>query len=205
MLHNPQKIVEWFEEEVAHYTGAPYAVSYDNCTNAIKMACKLFNVETVTIPLRTYLSVPQSILQAGGEVQFEDIKWNGIYQLKPYPIWDAAKRFTSNMYIPGSYMCLSFGIKKNLKIGKGGMILTDNLEAVKTLKKMRWSGRTEGISYYQDDLEIDGGNHYITPEMAARGLMLLSVYPKDAPDQYEEPNYRKLNEFNLYKDKKVLC
>lgn len=204
MLHNPQKIVEWFEEEVANYTGAPYAVSYDNCTSAIKMVCKMLGVETVTIPLQTYLSVPQSILQAGGEVQFEDKEWSGIYQLKPYPIWDAAKRFTSNMYIPGSYMCLSFGIKKNLKVGKGGMVLTDNVEAVKTLKKMRWSGRTEGISYYQDDLELDGGNYYITPEQAARGLMLLSVYPKVAPDQYEEPNYRKLNEFSLFKDKKVL-
>lgn len=200
MLKNPQYIVEWFEEEIAYYTGAPYAVSCDNCTNAIKMVCKMLEVKTVTIPLRTYLSVPQSIMQAGGKVEFEDKEWNGIYQLKPYPIWDSAKRLTSNMYIPGSYMCLSFGIKKNLKIGKGGMILTDNKKSVEILKKMRWSGRTEKISYYNDDLPIEGWNHYITPEQAARGLMLLSVYPKNMPDQIEEPNYRKLNEFELYKN-----
>ena len=39
-LHNPYKIVRMFEEEVAEYTGAPYAVSVDSCTNAIFLACK---------------------------------------------------------------------------------------------------------------------------------------------------------------------
>ena len=35
MLHNPYKIVRMFEEEIAHYTGAPYAISVDSCTNAL--------------------------------------------------------------------------------------------------------------------------------------------------------------------------
>ena len=67
-------------------------------------------------------------MQAGGDVIFNEREndWSGIYQLKPYPIYDSAKRLTSNMYIPGSYMCLSFHIKKTLKIGKGGMVLTDD-------------------------------------------------------------------------------
>ena len=47
--------------------------------------------------------------------------WKGIYQLTPFPIYDSAKRLTSNMYIPGSIMCLSYHIKKPLKIGKGGI------------------------------------------------------------------------------------
>lgn len=200
MLKSPQYIVEWFEEEVANYTGSKYAISCDNCTNAIKMACKYLKVNEVTIPARTYLSVPQSILQAGGIVKFKDYEWEGVYQLEPYPIWDAAKRFTSNMYKKDSYMCLSFGIKKNLKIGKGGMILTDDENAVKEFKKMRWSGRTEKISYYDDDLESDGWNHYMTPEQAARGLVLLSVYPKHHADQKEEPFYRDLREFKIFNE-----
>jgi len=48
---------------------------------------------------------------------------------------DAAKRFTSGMYEKGIAMCLSFHIKKHLKIGKGGMILTDNATLVEWLKK----------------------------------------------------------------------
>ena len=137
-MHNPQKIVEMFEENIAEYTGAKYAVSCDNCTNALRMCCEYYEVEDVTIPARTYLSVPQSIMHAGGTVKFRDYRWQGIYQLEPYPIWDAAKRLTSNMYIPGSMMCLSFHIKKHLKIGKGGMILTDDLEAVNNAKEIKY-------------------------------------------------------------------
>ena len=86
MLHNPYKIVEMFEEEIAHYTGAPYAVSVNSCTNALFLSCKYLNIESrdIIIPKRTYLSVPQSIQQAGGNVVFEEQGWEGIYQLKPF-------------------------------------------------------------------------------------------------------------------------
>ena len=119
MKHSPFKVVEMFEEEMAEYTGAPYAIACDSCTNAIFLACKYLGVEnqTITIPARTYLSVPQTILNAGAKVDFEDVKWKGIYQLRPLPVYDAAKRLTSDMYIPGSYICLSFHIKKPLPIG----------------------------------------------------------------------------------------
>tara|TARA_Y100000590_G_scaffold341044_1_gene389063 strand:- start:250 stop:888 length:639 start_codon:yes stop_codon:yes gene_type:complete len=199
MLRNPHSIVKWFEEEVAHYTGAPYAVSCDNCTNAIRMCCEYLKVEEVTIPSRTYVSVPQSIIQAGGQVRLSDKEWKGIYKLSPYPIYDAAKRFTSNMYIEGSLMCLSFGIKKNLKLGKGGMILTDSLEAVEKLKKLRWSGRVEGVPMPEDEIESMGYNSYITPEWAARGLMLLSVYPEQHPDQEEPGGYPDLAQYGFIK------
>ena len=96
--NNPYKIVQMFEEEVADYVGSPYAVSVDSCTNALFLVCKYLKVKEVTIPSKTYLSVPQSIIHSGGEVVFDTTKetndWSGIYQLKPYPIYDSAKRFT---------------------------------------------------------------------------------------------------------------
>ena len=92
MLHNPYEIVKMFEQEIAHYTGAPYAVATDSCTDALLLCCEHLQVEEVTIPARTYLSVPQSILHAGGTVKFDERRWNGIYQLKPYPIYDGAVR-----------------------------------------------------------------------------------------------------------------
>jgi len=204
MLHNPYKIVKMFEEEVAHYTGAPYAVSVNSCTNALFLACKYIGVEgkEVIIPKRTYLSPPQSIMQAGGKLVFEDISWKGIYQLKPFPIYDAAKRFTSNMYIPGSLMCLSFHIKKHLKIGKGGMILTDDEKVVEWAKKARYEGRGE-VAYHEDNICTEGWNMYMTPEQATRGLMLMQNYPQDVPDLPEDPPYRDLTEFGLFKDIEV--
>jgi dTDP-4-amino-4,6-dideoxygalactose transaminase len=201
MLRNPFEIVRWFEEEIAHYTGAPYAIATNSCTNAIFLACKHRHVrgKSVTIPKRTYLSVPQSIMQAGGKLEFEDIDWSGIYQLKPFPIYDSAKRLTSNMYIPHSLMCLSFHFKKPLKIGKGGMILTDSKDAVDHIKRMRYEGRGEGVGYHEDIIHEQGWNMYMTPEQAARGMVLLSDYPEHAEDQVENPPYRDLTEFDLFK------
>ena len=198
MLHNPYKIVKLFEEEIAHYAGSPYAVSVNSCTNAIFLCCKYLKVQEATIPKNTYLSVPQSIIQAGGSVSFEDIKWEGAYQLKPYPIWDAAKRLTSGMYMPDSHMCLSFHIKKHLKIGKGGMILTSDKNLVDWAREARYEGRSEGIRYQDDDIDSMGWNMYMTPEQAARGLTLMQNYPEHMPDIPEDPPYRDLTEFKLF-------
>ena len=206
MLHNPYKIVKMFEEEMAHYTGAPYAVSVNSCTNAIFLACMWEKIsgKEVTIPRRTYLSPPQSIMQAGGKLVLEDVEWEGVYQLKPFPIYDAAKRLTSDMYIPGTHMCLSFHIKKHLKIGKGGMILTDNDEAVEYFKLARYEGRTDGKKYHEDQIDEGGWNMYMTPEQAARGLTLMQSYPEHVPDIPEDPPYRDLAEFDLFRDAKLL-
>lgn len=205
--HNPYKIVQMFEEEIALYTGAKYAVSIDSCTNALFLICKYLEVTQVTIPSQTYLSVPMSVIQSGGEVIFdktaETNHWKGMYQLKPYPIWDAAKRLTSEMYIPGSYMALSFHIKKQLGIGKGGAILTDNLEAVKWFKKARYEGRSEKF-YKEDSIETLGWNMYMTPQEAAHGLCLLQNYPLHNKDLEEVNGYRDLTEFPVFKNCKKI-
>jgi len=205
--HNPYKIVQMFEEEVSLYTGAPFAISVDSCTNALFLCCKYLNVDEVTIPSKTYLSVPMSIINAGGNIVFDKTPktnhWVGIYQLKPYPIYDSAKRFTSNMYIEGSLMCLSFHIKKNLGIGKGGMILTDNPNAAEWFKKARYEGRNE-VYYKEDNINSIGWNMYMTPQEAAQGLALMQNYPEHKSDLDEINGYRDLTEFDIFKKYKTI-
>ena len=196
-----------FEEEIANYTGAPYAVSVDSCTNALFLICKYLEVGEVTIPSKTYLSVPQSIIHAGGEVIFdkraETNHWKGLYQLKPYPIYDAAKRLTSNMYMPETFMGLSFHIKKLLPIWKGGMILTDDPKAAEWFKRARYEGRSEKY-YKDDDIEFCGWNMYMTPQQAAQGLAMFQNYPEHMSDLGEDNGYRDLTEFTVFKNNKVI-
>ena len=194
-MKNPFEIVQAFERRMAEYTGAPYAVAVDSCTNALFLCCRYMNVEKVWLPKRIYLSVPQSVIHAGGEVVFEDRPWQGIYQLKPYPIWDAAKRLTKGMYLKRQFMCLSFHVKKNLPIGKGGMILTDDAAAVEWLKKARYEGRSEK-PYTDDNIEMLGWNMYMTPQQAAWGLTLMQNYPDYMPDQIED--YKDLTENKVF-------
>jgi dTDP-4-amino-4,6-dideoxygalactose transaminase len=198
MLHNPYKIVQMFEEEIAHYTGSKYAVSVDSCTNALFLCCKYLEVKEVTIPKRTYLSVPMAVIHAGGTPVFKDVQWSGIYQLNPYPIIVAAKRFTSGMYVKNSFMCLSFHIKKHLKIGKGGMILTDDPVAVEWFKKARYEGRSAKM-YHEDDIDSLGWNMYMTPQQAAHGLALMQNIVEHNPDLPEGNGYRDLTEFKVFK------
>ena len=207
MKYNPFKIVRMFEEEIAEYAGSKYAVSVDSCTNALFLCCKYLDVKEVTIPCKTYLSVPMSVMHSGAKVVFDKTSgtnhWNGIYQLKPHPIYDSAKRLTSNMYVKDSFMCLSFHIKKQLPIGKGGMILTDDADAVDWFKKARYEGRSE-VYYKEDNVKTLGWNMYMTPQQASTGLALFQNYPEHNADLEEKNGYRDLTEFDIFKDCKTV-
>jgi dTDP-4-amino-4,6-dideoxygalactose transaminase len=203
MKYNSFEIVKEFENEISKLTNSKFAVAVDSCTNGIFLVCKYLEVKNVTIPSKTYLSVPNSIIHAGGKVVFdttnETNNWQGIYQLKPYPIFDSALRLKKDMYIPGSYMCLSFHYKKNLPIGKGGMILCDDLDAYNWFKRARYEGRGE-LPYKEDNIETLGWNMYMTPEQAARGLHLLQFYNEMTPDKVESGGYKDLREFTVFKN-----
>lgn len=133
----------------------------------------------VTIPSRTYPSIPCEIRHAGGVVAFEDVAGNtlsGAYQLKPTRTWDSALRFTADMYIKNTFMCLSFtGPHKHLKLSKAGAILTDDVDAYEWFKRARFSGRRE-VGYHEDEFDMLGWNFYLLPEIATRGILLMQQF-----------------------------
>ena len=47
-----------FENEVAEFFGAPYAVATDCCTHAIEMCLQLKFYVHLNIPAKTYVSLP---------------------------------------------------------------------------------------------------------------------------------------------------
>ena len=204
-MKNVYDITKAFEDKLSEYTGAPYVVCLDNCSNAIFLALKWCQKETfvtdITIPHRTYVSVPNEIIHAGHGVRFEPfigMMTKGPYQLKPTPIWDCALRFTKGMYVPGQFQCLSFtGPRKLLKLSKGGAILTDNKEAYEWFKKARYSGRNE-CDYHEDNFTQLGWNMYMLPELAARGLLLMQAFPEHNEDV--EICYPDLSKFKIFTD-----
>jgi len=136
MPANAFDIVKSFEREVANYTGAPYCVAVNSCTNALFLALKYHNLvesksnkKIVEVPKKTYVSVPMQIIHAGFKVGFRDQEWRGAYRLRPLNVWDSARRFTSNMFevenVNGQnhYMCLSFHWSKILGVQQGGAII----------------------------------------------------------------------------------
>ena len=195
---NAFAVVEHFERAVAAYAGAPFAVAVNTCTSAIFLALKYVQTQVheagVRLPARTFVSVPMAAMHAGFKVAFEDVQWNGVYQIKPHPIIDGALRFRKRMY-EGGLHCLSFHARKILNIGEGGMILTDSREAANWLCRARYSGRA-APHYAVKDIEMVGWQAYMTPEKAARGLHLME-YVEDEPDQVVE--YPDLREVKVFK------
>ena len=207
MASGVYKVTEEFEQKIADYTGAKYAITINNASNALFLCMIYENIkgEEITIPNRTYPSVPCEIIHAGGKVNFENIEGNsitGAYQLKPTNIYDSALHFSADMYIPGTHMCCSFtGPYKTFKLSKGGCILTDNYEAFLWFKRARYSGRRE-CSYHDDNFDMIGWNFYMMPELAARGLLLISqFYSLDGSKKINEPitmKYPDLGKFKIY-------
>ena len=135
----------------------------------------------IEIPKRTYISVPMSIIHAGGRPAFRDENWTGEYQLKPLPVWDCARWFRRDMYRPGQMMCLSFHWTKQLSIGQGGCLLHDNDEADEWLRRMRFDGRREGVAPKDDTFTMIGSHCYMSPRDAAEGLSRLAVFKDSGP------------------------
>lgn len=178
---NPYSVVREFEETIAEYAGAKYGVAVESCTAALFLSCVHRQVKNVSIPKNTYPSVPCSIIHAGGAVHFHGDKWEGLYELHHYGIWDGALRFQRGMYA-GGFHCLSFHIKKHLPIGRGGMVLTDSEPARDWFRKARFDGRGE-LPLEEDSLDVLGWNMYMEPAQAIRGLQLFeSIKTKDLPD-----------------------
>lgn len=207
MAEGVHKITARFEEALCQYTGAPYAVTVDNMSNALFLSLKYENIEgrEITIPERTYPSVPCEIIHAGGRVKFSRVEGKsikGAYLLSGSRTVDSALRFTAGMYIPGTFMCLSFtGPYKHLKLSKGGAILTDDKAASDWFKRSRFSGRRE-CSYHDDALDMLGWNFYMMPEIAARGLLLITnFYERDGTPKKNEDleiEYPDLSQFEIY-------
>jgi|TARA_R110000822_G_scaffold202491_1_gene339501 dTDP-4-amino-4,6-dideoxygalactose transaminase len=212
MANGIYKITDEFEEKLAHYTGAKYAVTVDNMSNGLFLALYYENVvmnrteDTITIPSRTYPSVPCEVIHAGLKVDFEPVEGKtikGAYQMKGSNVWDSALSFTADMYIPKSHMCVSFtGPYKHFKLSKGGAILTDDYEAYLWFRRARYSGRRE-VSYFEDNFDMIGWNFYMMPELAARGLLLMGqFYNMDGTKKHNEDlelPYPDLSKFDVYK------
>jgi dTDP-4-amino-4,6-dideoxygalactose transaminase len=201
------KVTDEFEEELSKYTGAPFVVTVDNASNALFLSLMYENIEgkEITIPNRTYPSVPCEIIHAGGKVKFKIIDGEtikGAYQLEGSKVWDSALSFTYNMYKKHTHMCVSFtGPHKIFKLSKGGAILTDDYNAYLWFKRARYSGRRE-CSYFDDNFDMIGWNFYMMPELAARGLLLMKQFydindnPKNIED-LEFP-YPDLSKYEIY-------
>jgi len=213
-MTNPYQVVKDFESALCSYTGAPRCVTVNSCTNALFLCLKyqaernwISQKPVITIPKRTYLSVPMQIKHAGFEVNFRDEDWCGFYKLNPLDIFDSARWFTRGMFSTFTngngdytYVCVSFHWSKTLGIQQGGAILHNDPEFDVWARKARFDGRTEGIPPKDENPEETtlGWHMYMSPEIAAEGLVRLNfLKPYNLP--LPNDDYPDLSTFKCFK------
>jgi len=192
--------VKEFEEEVAEFFGAPHAVAVDCCTHGLELCLRRNNTKKITVPDRTYLSVPMLSDKLGIEMEWSSREWSDYYYLTE-DIIDAAVLWKRDSYIPGTFMCVSFQFRKHLSLGRGGMILLDDPAAKEELKRMSYDGRSPDVSWTQQNIKTIGYHYYMTPETATLGLQKLPAAIKTEPKKWVYTDWVDLTNLDVFKNK----
>jgi dTDP-4-amino-4,6-dideoxygalactose transaminase len=201
--NDPRDVIDMFEKKMATFSGSKYAVSTDCCSHGLFLSMKylqhigeLKQDAIITIPKMTYVSAAMQIILAGNKVEFEDVEWSGVYQMKGTRLWDGAVRFNKGMYVGNDALqVVSFQIKKRVPIGKGGIILTDSEDAYKWLKLASYDGRDLNTPYTSEEhVQMLGYHMYMTPEDAARGIILMDSVPEQNEDTGNHTTYIDVSE-----------
>ncbi|NDB28737.1 hypothetical protein EB151_04205 [archaeon] len=187
-----------FESKIAEFFGAPYAVATDSCTHALELCLRHTQEDYISIPKRTYVSVPMTCMKLKLDWSWREEEWYDYYYLGPTNIIDAAVLWGENTYIPDTFMCLSFQFKKHLNLGRGGAILLQNKEDYDTLKKMSYDGRDLSRPWAEQDITTIGYHYYMTPEIAKLGLEKISKVSNEEPKKWTHENYPNLEKMSVF-------
>ena len=189
------------ENRIAKFFGAPYAVCLDSCTHGIELCLKYQNIGVITIPKRTYISVPFLAHKLNIQLEWKDEDWQDYYIVNKHfkPIYDAAVLWKKDSYIPGTYMNISFQYQKHLSLGRGGVILTDDKIAAEELKKMSYDGRLPNIPWREQNIASIGYHYYMTPETAQLGLSKLENAINTQPRQWVIEDWPDLTNMKIFK------
>jgi len=195
---NFQAVTE-FENKIAEFFGAPYAIAVDSCTHGVELALRYTQVDHITVPKHTYLSIPFLANKLWIDLFWKDENWTDYYYLTDQVI-DAAVLWKPNSYIPRTFMGVSFQYQKHLSLGRGGIILTDDKEAAVQLKKMSYDGRIPNVPWREQNIDTIGYHYYMTPEVAQNGLNKLSEAINTPPRQWVVSDWPDLTQMSIFKN-----
>ncbi len=187
-----------FENKIAEFFNAPYAIAVDSCTHGVELCLRYTNADSISVPKNTYLSIPFLSHKLNIELEWRNEDWEDYYYVTDTVI-DAAVLWKENSYVPKTFMGLSFQYQKHLSLGRGGMILTDNKEAAIQLKKMSYDGRLPSIPWREQNIDTIGYHYYMTPETAKLGLEKLEDAINTKPRKWVTNDWPDLTQMDIFK------
>ena len=193
------QIVQEFEKDIAKFFGAPFAVAIDSCTHGIELALRYTNANKISVPKRTYISIPFLASKLNIELEWRDEDWLDYYYVTDKVV-DAAVLWKQNSYIPNTMMGISFQYQKHLSLGRGGILLLDDEDAAIEIKKMSYDGRLPIIPWREQNISTVGYHYYMTPETAKLGLDKLPSAIETQPRQWVVSDWPDLTEMKVFEE-----
>jgi dTDP-4-amino-4,6-dideoxygalactose transaminase len=166
-LHD-NKVTE-FEEKIADYVGAKYAVSFNSATSAIFL---LFLGKQIDVKVPSILPpvVVNAIITSGNQYEFyDDINWVGdsyvLHNFGNYKIVDSAQKLEKDQFKkecnPEDLMIFSFYPTKPIGSCDGGMIVSDDLNKILNLKEMALNGMSFSENNWDRKIKFPGYKMYM--------------------------------------------
>jgi len=203
--------VKEFEKKFAIYIGAKYCVVVNSCAAAIFLSLKYLStknkkIKTVYVPSFTYAATANEILHAGLKIKWGDVDKQGLL-IKPeqenfdlaIPVHYAGQKADTNYKVPviedsahlikknqcknnPNLVCFSFYATKNIGMGEGGAVCTNNKKIYNWLVQARSHGITkDGFDRYHGnwryDIDFIGWKANLSDIQASIGLVQLDKFP----------------------------
>jgi len=211
LLHD--KIVDVFEQTIADYVGAKYAVSFNSATSAIFLTLlgknTIINVPSMIPPV-----VLNAIITSGNKYNFsDDTNWVGdsylLHDFGDYKIVDSAQKLETNQFKkecePNDLMIFSFYPTKPVGSCDGGMIVSDDLEKINHLKEMTLNGMSFAKNNWERTIKFPGYKMYMNSIQCDIALRNFKVYEnkleklKIIRDTYNEKFHYNNSSNHLYR------
>ena len=188
-----------FESIVSEWFGAKYGIAVDSCTHGIELCLRHIGIDEIEVPKRTYLSIPFLSNKLNVPLKWKDEDWRDYYEIGNTGVYDAAVLWRENSYIPKTMMCLSFQFQKHLSLGRGGMILLDDEDSFKSLRKMVYDGREPNIPWRDQNIDTIGYHYYMTPETAELGIKKFEDAVNETPRKWKLDDWPDLTQLEVFK------
>ena len=182
LLHD--SIVTKFEDTIADYVGAKYAVTFNSATSALFLALLDKNT-TITVPSMIPPVVLNAIITSGNKHDFiDDISWVGdsyvLHDFGDYKIVDSAQKLEKNQFKnecnPNDLMVFSFYPTKPVGSSDGGMIVSDDLEKIIHLREMALNGMSYANNNWERTIKFAGYKMYMNSIQCDIALQNFKLY-----------------------------
>ena len=188
-----------FESLISRWFGSSYGIAVDSCTHGVELCLRYIGIDEIEVPKRTYLSIPFLSNKLNVPLKWKDEDWRDYYEIGNSGVYDAAVLWRKNSYIPNTMMCLSFQFQKHLSLGRGGMILLDDEDSYKSLRKMVYDGREPNIPWRDQNIDTVGYHYYMTPETAELGIKKFEDAVNETPRKWKLDDWPDLTKLEVFK------